>query len=319
MLERALHKRANFEELAFHLTNENFEEVKTLFLKYKEYKFWLQQLIDQLSRFLIYNYKLLGDLFSLTGKPCIEMSPFSQFHRYLLDRGIITMEDYDIFYPHLLEPLKTIEEYEKPIKEGTLEYYIYKDDIYNFVKYITTHEIDINEKHIIKINGQPFSKIAKFVCFSGSTNILKYLIINNVKITDKCVSYAIDSGSEEMIGLLVQMGYSFNNLIYDAIMYHHNRIAKWLWENYEDQNFELPYCVYRMNTEMLLYFLNEQNRDINERDVLKATCLHYSSQQDDLWLTIYLLLKGINPYIRNKYYKTALDYAETKEMSEIFT
>ena len=47
-----------------------------------------------------------------------------------------------------------------------------------------------------------------------------------------------------------------------------------------------------MNTEMLLYFINEHHWNINERDSVCTTCLHSSVQHDDLLLIKYLIGHG---------------------------
>ena len=318
-IENSLNERAYFEELAFHISEYNFKEIKTLIPKYLENKYWLQKMICFLTNFSGYNYKLIGDLFSLTGNSELKMDKYSQFPRYLFLRGLITEKDFDSDGIPEKEKLGTIEEYEKPFKEDTLEYYIFKDDLQSFVSHIITNEIDLNQEYEIQFNDVSFSKIIEFAFHKGSLNILKYLIINNIEITDNSINYSFNNGSKEIIGLLIQLGYSFDGYyLINAIARHNNNIAKWLFENYEPNADPLSCCVPFFNTEMLLYFLNEQKLDIDTVDVDHQTCLHWSVMENDLLVTKYLLLMGIDQDVKNCYNLKAIDEAMSKEMKDIF-
>ena len=72
----------------------------------------------------------------------------------------------------------------------------------------------------------------------------------------------------------------YDNTIEYAIQYHHNKIAEWLYENYQ-QNIELDNQI--TNTEFTLYLINNHSSSIDVKDYL---LLH----RDDLLLN-YLRLK----------------------------
>ena len=162
--------------------------------------------------------------------------------------------------------------------------------------------------------------MSEYICFCGAVDILKYLIINNVMINELSIRRAVNSGSEELISYLVSNNHSFDFTLNEGIIFHHNKIAKWLYENYRQLIFSLPNSIVFMNTEMLLYFLNIYGDlfDVNEQDYYGKTCLHWSVEQNDTLIVRYLYLKGINLDIKDENGKKAYEYAKTKEMIELF-
>ena len=69
---KELNKRSTFESIVFHLNSTNYEEAKQIISQFP--KEWVQRIIYQAGRSYIFNYKLLGDLFSLTGKSEIKFN-----------------------------------------------------------------------------------------------------------------------------------------------------------------------------------------------------------------------------------------------------
>ena len=67
----------------------------------------------------------------------------------------------------------------------------------------------------------------------NSLNLLKYFLINNIHMNEGTIACLISSGSEECIEFAVSKGISFDNTINNAIKYHHNEIAKCLFETYK--------------------------------------------------------------------------------------
>ena len=60
-----------------------------------------------------------------------------------------------------------------------------------------------------------------------------------------------------IIEFLVSQGISFDDTLVEAIKYHFNDTAKWIYENYSDQNFKITVCIESFNTEMFLYFIED--------------------------------------------------------------
>ena len=316
VLEKELIERVPIEELIFHLTEENFEDAKSQIQKYLFNKTWLQNLITAAGVRCTFKWKLLGDLFALTGKPVIQFDEDFNFSCYLYARGLITENDFGKYGPPDKEELSTISEYEEPIKENTLKYFIYMDNVQSFVSYIITHEVDIKKENRIRINDQRFSCLTHLVCYCGSINIIKYLISNNVEITKTSICYSVLGGSEELIQFFAQKGYSFDNTMEFAVEGHFNRVAKWLYENYK-QFIDFPVCAAFMNTEMFLYFINDQGMYIDIQDVFCKTCLHYSVEHDDIVLTKYLLSRGISKNLKDRKDRTAIKYAKSNDIREL--
>ena len=261
--EQMLVERIPFEEIVYHMTKENYEEVKKLIPKYMEIKNWLQNLIQCAAETRLFDFKLYYDLIQLTGKSEIMFSKYNYFPRYLFVKNYIKQSDFKCEIPQSNE-LRTIDEYENPIKENTLEYFISHDDVQSFVSLIATKDIDISGRYKINICGYKFSSIPEFVCYCGSLNILKYLIINNAKLTKITIRDSVLNGSEELIEFLYQKGYTFEDTLQYAVEYHHNKLAKWLFENFGHHKFRASYCVKNNNSEMLLYFLNYNYNDPNK-------------------------------------------------------
>ena len=150
-LLREVKEKARFEEIIYHLTEENFEEAKALLPKYDPY--YVQNLIyDEPG---IFNFKLKADLFALTGKLLIRVQSFRAFVIYLYLRGIIPEEVFKK-QPVKEEDIESIEYYENPIKENTFAWIIWKDDQEKFAKFIAEKNVDVYEQIDFEINGQPY-------------------------------------------------------------------------------------------------------------------------------------------------------------------
>ena len=303
-------EQSHFEELVFHLSiNENKIEAKKYLPKFN--KKWIQSLLFNASD--LFELKIFGDLFNLTGKCEIDIIEKDSFSDYLFLRGLIGNENkYSIDY-NLLNP---IEVYENPIQENILLSYIKNDDVSSFVDYITIHNFNIKNDEITVIN-LPFHLI-DISAYLGSIDIFKYLILNGVEITENTIYSSILGGQEIIVEYLHTLGHSFDDCLSYAIWRHHNSLAKWLIENYHSDDMTLAECVFGFNTEMLLYFINNLNVDINSIDEYNKTALHWAVEHNDLNTVQFLLSKSIDINIKDFLGKTALDYATTNEMKELF-
>ena len=82
---------------------------------------WVQKLIHCVSWHRPLSFKFLGILFSATGKVMISLWNSDNFPQYLLTKNIISSCDFED--PPNPNSLKSAEEYERPIKEGTVQCY----------------------------------------------------------------------------------------------------------------------------------------------------------------------------------------------------
>ena len=280
-------------------------------------KKWIQSMIPHAGYSNFFHYKMLGDIFELTG-PCNCTNFFSSnfFCQYLYVRGLISKNNFNQDGPPQEKFLKTVEEYEKPIKDGTIWKSIVADDVNKFVDDVAHFNIDIDNERMY-INGHRYF-ILSFACYCSSANIFKYLFLNHSNVDTWTIHSAVGGGSEDIIQALEGQGYSFNNTLRTAVGAHHNKIAKWLYENYKDIFFVFPDCVHMFNTEMLLFLLNEGNIDINEKGIRDKTALHYAAEYNDPIIIKILLSKRADKEIKDDSGKTPYQYATSAEVKSIF-
>ena len=70
-------------------------------------------------------------------------------------------------------------------------------------------------------------------CFFGAIKAFKYFILNDCEITDQCPFYAIHGYNTQIIHILEQKEFQFNNLCFEyAILNYRNDIADWLLLHY---------------------------------------------------------------------------------------
>ena len=289
----------------------NTDETKIIFYCFN--KNWVQNLILHSFKINPLSYKKIGDFFQLTGQIPFKLPYSHTSTKYLLSRGLISMMDVELNTKTQDFSISSPQEYENPIEDGSMEMFIVNDDINQFVNFITVNGIDIGNK-FVWLNGTYFRTLLDFACRCGATNIIKYLLLNHVDATNSAVEYAVQSGSEDAIQFLESQGFLFENMVGVAVQYHHNSLAKWIYENYQNSIFSLTECVESFNTEMLLYFINELNVDINQQHPSGMTILHYAVILNDVPLVRYLLHKGANKDITDHFGKTGFDYAESEEM-----
>ena len=305
-VENYLTQRSHLEKLIFHLSSDNFEETKRMLPNFDSK--YIQQLISSAGNLQILHYKILGDLFELTGPNQLKFYSGSFFARYLFVRGLIMNTD---FYPipPKEEVMKQIGEYENPIQQNTLEWFIKNDDLEGFKNTVSDENIDINDVRQITINGIQFNYIIEFVCYCNALNILKHLISNNVEANPNAILFSAGNGSDEMVEFLSQKGYLFDNTLGEAVSYHNNSIGKWLYEHFSHHSFEVTECVESLNTGMILALFNNLGMNVNTVDSWDNTLLHVAVRNRDIVLVKYLLLKGCDPNLENAEDRKAIDYA----------
>ena len=226
---------------------------------------------------------------------------------------MITKKDFGWSGPPKPEDLKSVEEYERPIKEGTVWDFIRTDNIHEFTKFVVLFNVKMSEEST-EINGWEF-RITDLSAFIGSLRVLKYMIINGVEIDENAIEWSIIGGEEQMIGFLSEQNHSFDHKLNTAIINHRNKICYWLMENYEWENPEiLPQCVRCFNTEMFLFFI-EQKRDINEKDDFELTSLMCAAFRNNIPIAkLILSIDDVDIEAKDEVGKTANDFAKTTEI-----
>ena len=246
---------------------------------------YAQKLLIFVSNQRIFSCKLLSILFEQTGKPKFPLSQTDLLSQYLLSFGYINKS---YFSSKKIIQEYTIDDFNEPIKENTIWKPIYEDDISKFTDFILTTQLDI-ENETTKIFHK-FFHIMDFVIYSGSINILKYLIINKYTIRPTSIGTLFQAGNENIIEFLQGKGYQFDNQLTNAIEYHHNSIAKWLIENYKCERITHVECILWHNTEMFFYFFSSylQKRNKKSDIITDRIALTFATNQNYLPLVQYL-------------------------------
>ena len=238
-----------FENLVWKSEFQYFQILKDLIPKLK--KEWIQPFIVYVSQYNLLSYKFLGDLFAESGNLSINLTSNPYFCDYLYTRKLIKEED--LFYRFEGSIVKEISEYENPIKSGSLWDIIQRDDVNAFTSELETKEINLKLERISIFQTTIY--LSEFIAYCGAINILKYMYLNNYKFNQfYCMKYAIQGGNEEIIEFFINKGYKFDNNFIQAIAFHQNKIAKWIFNTY---NVAMPLkkCVETYNTEMLMFFM----------------------------------------------------------------
>ena len=138
-----------------------------------------------------------------------------------------------------------------------------------------------------------FISLIDFCCFFGSLKCFKYLLLNKCEITEKTLKYSIPGGNQEIITILKEKGYSFEECLETSVKYHRYELTNWLNENYKCEPVSLPKCIRYYNIDAFFYFL-EHGHYINEIDENGRTCLHATLILGSLPIIQYLVEKGAN-------------------------
>ena len=229
------------------------------FLIHKVNKEYIQKLIFHVSQFNIFSYKFLGDIFAETKDLAIKLNLNPFFCDYLLNRNLI--KESDLFYDINRSVFKPIIEYENPIKEDSIWSIIRKDDINSFTSFLSVHDINFKLENV-KI-FQTTIYLNEFIAYCGAINIAKYMILNNHSFDNfYTIKYAVQGGHEDIIEFFIEKGYKFEQQLINAIAFHQNKIAIWLYQRFQN-NINYKKCIQTYNTDMFLYFLFEKHLDVH--------------------------------------------------------
>ena len=299
-MENQINLILDFENLFWDCTEESLEKAKEMLPLLDIKRIQLIILTQAYKRPL--KFKLIGDFYKETGenKTGQRFLIYSYIIRYFYMRDLLTSKDIELMFSPV--NMKTLDYYEEPIKENTIEYFIMNDDLSNFVSIKEKDNIDLYS-YTIDLIGIDYH-LFDFCAFCGSLNVLKYFIINQFDIDHNILEKAVAGGSDSVIEFLESQGSSFDDLLWVAVEYHQNKIAKWIYENYKNPYFSLSSIPASYNTEILLYLINEQNVDINTPSYYGQNVLHAAALASDKLVYDYLLYKGADETAKDTYGKT---------------
>ena len=177
--------------------------------------------------------------------------------------------EYQNFLEYFAETNKTDEKhaYKKEVGENDSHIceLIRNDSIDEFIIFITqtnyslTNNIlpSIYETNQILLNRK--TTLLEYAIFFGSINIVKYLLLHGLKLTESLSLFAIHSNNAEIIQLLEEQqkftpnsASEYQQYLEESIKCHHNDIAAYIQENYiknNDNNSynDLIYCFRFIN------------------------------------------------------------------------
>lgn len=151
-------------------------------------------------------------------------------------------------------------------------YLIRNDLIEEFIIYVNQNNIflsssvnpSIFETHSFLIKNNP--SLIEYSAFFGSTQIFKYLLLNNAKFTHSLLIYAIHGNDPEIIELIKQnllshgIQINYFQLYRESIKCHHYNLSKYFLENFLENNVNniaAPIEYYNF-----LFFPDELNNDV---------------------------------------------------------
>lgn len=233
------------EELMFIISEKNIKEIKEKVqeCKYKDSIFNLIIIVARVRRF---SFSLLAEVISLI--PNYEINVKNcEFTEYLLKKGLLKEEQIRSY----VDSHYTADQIEACYSDKSSLLNKIRNDSIDDVSYMATESSFFRRK--INFGGHELSLFA-FAAYCGSANIIKYFLLNHVRGDALSVSYAIRGGNPEIIYLMEQSGYKFNNCLMYAIEYHKNDVAQWLTENYVCESISLHSVIPFCNTVAFSYF-----------------------------------------------------------------
>ena len=102
--------------------------------------------------------------------------------------------------------------------------------------------------------------------------------------------YDIKGGNTEIIHICHQKKCNFKGTLSNAIYYHQNEIAKWIFDNKIDDDYNLDSCVDSCNFEMLQYIINLKTPEINNIIIIKYIIYVYQYYNVDTFHQTYFTL-----------------------------
>lgn len=118
----------------------------------------------------------------------------------------------------------------KEFSENLIAKIIVNDDIDNFIKYDLDSKACVNSPSPYKIG--PNVPLLCFAARCGAVRIFKNLVITSKSIPRESIGYAVNSGSLEILRILLnEIGSAnYNTILGAAIEFHHTDIVRWVYE-----------------------------------------------------------------------------------------
>ena len=190
---------------------------------------------------------------------------------------------------------------------------IRKDMIDEFVIYVNrtnlplskwTIQHSIFETNSFLLKNKKGTTLIEYAFFFGAIQIVKYLLLSQVKLTSSLWLFAIHSNSADMIHLLeenhvIPEDESYEEVLKEAIKCHHNEIAEYIQDNLLDQDVEQDNIEINFDENVLSYSFHYCNfrffpNNFSNKFVFYYACLY------DYYEIVEFLLKNKRIKINEK-------------------
>ncbi|EAY14067.1 hypothetical protein TVAG_478920 [Trichomonas vaginalis G3] len=206
-----------------------------------------------------------------------------RFSEFLIKEKIITQRRPRCYQYANIDEVLIEEEFEK----DTIPYYIRNDDLDKLIEKLSENNLDFSVNFKLRDKEMTMLDISAFY---GSSNTFKYLVMNDIKLTNKTAKYSVMGGNYEIVRISQQKGSDFSQCLMKAIQSHNNDIAYWISENYNYDLLNFFEVYHSFNTFCLNYFLKIKKIDLtmNGSTPLTFVC---GIRPD---ITLFLLENGVD-------------------------
>ena len=221
--------------------------------------------------------------------------------------GIPSVENYCNKLNALIEPFKS------KISPSLLASFIIHDDVDSIIQFsVDNPNYNICDKVPgIELFYSNFKSDQEPILFPnlcaiyGAVKCFKYFIMNDegsyfYNLPLDVHEYALAGNNFEIIHILEQKNYSYDQCLNICVRYHHNDLCDWLLLNYECETISPSYCIRYKNIPAFLFFLLNGGKLSDLENNMDS--IHMACSKDNLPFIIYLLdnypnllsSKGIN-------------------------
>ena len=260
------------EELLFSATEENIIKAKDMVKNSNFDNEFLWRLFIHAGKIRRFSYKILAEFVDCLKHPKYLFEK-TDFLVYLLKRNLIDLSYLtDTVISHVEK--MNVERIENVYPKNSLIYAIINDNIEKIVFESTKTDFFNHEQRFID-KKMTYVDIA---AYSGSLNTFKFMLLNGSKLTEKTGKNAVEGGCLEIAEICAQQQINLKNCLHDAIKYHRNDIAKWIFDEYGFTDRDLVKCVSAFNLNLFFTFypssLNINAVGSNQKSLLMAATIN---------------------------------------------
>ena len=158
------------------------------------------------------------------------------------------------------------------------------------------HDIFSNHYYLYLFDMEMKITFIDLCSLFGSLECFKYLLLNNCTISQNTLKWSIAGGNQEIVSILKEKGYPFQECLETSVVYHRYDLTDWILNNFKcNQPVSLISCIESFNFAAFLYFMRLPN-PISEVD--GHSCLYAASTIGHLQLVV--LLEDINQSLNSQ-------------------